>query len=166
MKLPKLFYTPGLISLLGLPLLLLFLFPWPKPQNSLRMFLPSDEKTKDNNPHIRRYTRYNVLEDIKKKKIIQVQVPNLGYDEYEYYIHNEALKFINCEIKRLTFTNDTNSVLKVTMANDTRYGDFVGILNNLLLYKVKHYALVDNSLFIFANEPPEEPELVAPIFEL
>jgi hypothetical protein len=65
---------------------------------------------------------------------------------------------VRSEIERLTLTNDTTSVLKIELGEGIRYKDFIWILNQLLIYGVNRYALVDNSFYVFANLPPSPPQ--------
>ena len=157
MRLPKLFYTPGLISLLALPLLIMYLVTPPeKPQYVIRLFMPTDDKP--NNNEIPRFSKYAVWEAIKHKKIIEVQFYETPLGDLRTFRKNAKLDFVRREIERLTFTHDTNSVLKIELGEGIRYGEFVGILNNLMMYGVKRYAWTDDSFYIFANEPEARVE--------
>ncbi|WP_315823271.1 hypothetical protein [Paraflavitalea speifideaquila] len=156
MKLPKLFYTPGLISLLALPLLIMYLVsPFGEELYAIKMIVPSDEK-----PEVAsfRYTKYGVWDAIKNKKIIQVQFFRAPISRLNEYTRDMKLEFVRQEIERLTFTHDTNSVLKVELGKGITYGEFIRILDQLAVYGVKRYALVDDSLYIFANEPEKRQE--------
>lgn len=153
MKRPKLIYVPGLISLLALPVMLLIIGPEDKkPFSRIRMILSSDEKPGPEGNI--KYTRYTVYEALEKKKITAVEFWYEPWGDRGSYIYNSKLEFIRREIQRMTFTHDTTSVLKVGLGDGIIYGDFVWILNQLIIHEVKRYALVDDDLYIFANEPP------------
>jgi len=152
----KLLYVPGLISLIGLPILLWIMGPQEIIRhNCIKLFLPKDKKPL---PNVLAFSRYTVMTAIKGKKIIPVE---FWYDPMgepiETFNYNNKLNFVLHEIEQITYTHDTTSVLKVCLGDGISYGDFVGILNQLILHRVKRYALVDNELYIF-GEP-----LIAPL---
>lgn len=162
MRLPKLFYTPGLISLLGLPLLILYLMPPPEQQQHvISMFLPTDEKP--NNGTLR-FSKYTVWEAAKGKKITEVQFFYEPFGRPDQFNQAAQLDFVRREIERMTFTHDTNSVLKLELGEGIRYGEFVGILNYLMIYGVKRYAWTGDSFYIFANGPLVRPERLPQIY--
>lgn len=151
----KLLYVPGLISLIGLPVLLWIMGPQEIIRhNCIKLFLPQEEKPL---PNVAAFSRHTVMAAIKGKKIIPVE---FWYDPIgtpiEMFNYNNKLNFVLHEIEQITYTHDTNSVLKICLGDGITYGDFVGILNQLILHRVKRYALLDNELYIF-GEP-----LIAP----
>jgi len=152
----KLWYVPGLISLIGLPILLWIMGPQEIIRhNCIKLFLPQDKKPL---PDVAVFSRYTVMTAIKGKKIIPVEFwyYPMG-DPIETFNYNNKLNFVLHEIEQITYTHDTTSVLKVCLGDGISYGDFIGILNQLILHKVKRYALVDNELYIF-GEPPIAPQ--------
>lgn len=164
MRLPKLFYTPGLISLLALPLLIMYLVtPLEKPQYVIRMYLPSDKKPQKGSLS-QFFSKYVVWEDAKHKKIIEVQFFHEPHGKLDAYTKDAKLDFVRREIERLTFTHDTNSVLKLELGEGINYGELVGIFNYLQIYGVKRYAWTDDSFYIFANEPDRRIEPVPLIY--
>lgn len=154
---------PGFISLLALPLILLIIHPEdPVRHNSIRMFLPTDEKPDGENI---KYSRYGVLEAAAGKRITTIEFwYDPTYVEIDEFSYHAKLDFVRREIERMNFTHDTMSVLKIELGNGISYGDFVRILNCLLVYRVKHYALVDNSLYVFANPMPPNPADFEPLY--
>ncbi len=145
----KLFYVPGLISLLGLPVLLLVMNPEdpPERQNVLRMRLPSDKKPDSG---MITFSRYSVYDAIANKKLIQVSM----YDEDDQNRIAAKLDFARREMERLEFTNDTTTVLKVELGNNNSFGDFVWLQNQALILDIKRYAFTDDAYFFFPNPPP------------
>lgn len=113
--------------------------------------MPSDDKPHNN--EITYFSKYAVWEAAKGKKIIEVQFFREPHGKLDEYTKDAKLDFVRREIERMTFTHDTNSVLKIELGEGINYGEFVGILNNLLIYGVKRYAWTDDSFYIFANEP-------------
>ena len=154
MKGRRIYYVPGLISIIGLPLLLFFY--WPKEAvtpTCLRFFLPTDRK---DNPLMKRFSTEAVYKSIKGKKIITIDMDVVRLCEGDIrtkYVFDQKLNFVSEEIERLEFTNDTSSVLRVQLGPNNTYGDFVWILNKLFLYKVKRYALLGNDFYVFADPP-------------
>jgi hypothetical protein len=74
-------------------------------------------------------------------------------DKRTQYVFSRKRHFVSQEIERLEFTNDISSVLKVQFGANNTYGDYVWVLNQLFLYKVKRYAFVDNDFYVFADPP-------------
>jgi hypothetical protein len=154
MKRRKLFYIPGLISIIGLPILLYFFgsddFVQP---TVLKFSIPSDKK---DTPGLTAFTRSNFYKTIKNKKIISVELydplddPGPNAPDHFY----SKMNFISREIERLQFTHDTSAMLRVEFSDWSTYGQFVDLINKAVIYRIKRYALVDNSFYFFANPPP------------
>jgi hypothetical protein len=154
MKGRRLYYVPGLISIIGLPILLFFY--WPKETAAptvLRIFLPTDRK---DDPAMKRFSTEMVYKSLKGKKITTIDLDVEGFyegDNRTRYVYKQKLHFVSNEIEQLEFTNDTSSILKVQLGPNNTYGDFVWVLNQLFLYKVKRYAFVDNNFYVYADPP-------------
>src|ERR1700722_1597325 len=154
MKRRRLYYVPGLISIIGLPILLFFY--WPKETvipTYLKFYLPTDRK---DDPGLIRFSKGNVYKSLEGKKIttIDIDVEKFNEDDSRtQYLFYQKLHFMSQEIERLEFTNDTSTVLKIQFGTNNTYGDFVWMLNQIVLYKVKRYALVDNNFYVFADPP-------------
>ncbi len=63
------------------------------------------------------------------KKIIEVQFFHEPHGKPDEYTKDAKLDFVRREIERLTFTHDTNSVLKLELGEGINYG-------NLLVYLI------------------------------
>jgi hypothetical protein len=150
MKRKKIYYIPGLISLIGLPILFFF-FPIEDPiqKCAVRFSIPSDAETKDS---VEVFSKYSVKKAIENKKIVTIDMGEYYFDEP--YLTNSKFNFVHNEIERLQFTHDTSTLLKVQLRNNNTYGDFMWLLNQALIYRVKRYALVDNDFYILTNPPP------------
>jgi hypothetical protein len=154
MKRRRLYYVPGLISIIGLPLLLFFY--WPKETVAptvLKIFLPTD---RNEDPGMMRFSKEVVYKSLKGKKITTIDLDVERFyegDNRTQYVFSRKQHFVSQEIERLEFTNDTSSILKVQFGANNTYGDYVWVLNQLFLYKVKRYAFVDNDFYIFADPP-------------
>jgi hypothetical protein len=154
MKRRRIYYVPGLISIIGLPILMLFYRPKETVAPTyLKLFLPTDRK---DDPGMIRFSRGTVYKSLSGKKIITIDLDVETFceeDSRTKYVFYQKLHFVSQEIERLEFTNDTSSVLKIQFGTNNTYGDFVWVLNELFLYKVKRYALVDNDFYVFADPP-------------
>jgi hypothetical protein len=151
----KLYYFPGLISLIGLPIIF-FLYPIEDPKEStvLKLNLPASK-------HIAevRFTEDYVRKDIKKRKIKRILLSNhsASPDKRWNRLEEEAKwDLITTQFKNLSLTGDTSLVLQVEFDEESFYGDWVAVQNLALIYRIKRYAYLDNS-FYFLGNPPEEP---------
>lgn len=153
MKRKKIYYVPGAISLLGLPLLFLLFIPKQEARpRYVKFMLPSDRKS--DSKSIIRYSRDYFYKSIKTKKIIQINL-NKEYLPQEMYLFNAKLNFISREIEKLEFTNDTSAIIKIKLGAANTYGHFLWLLNQASIYRLKRYALVDDCFYLFANPPPD-----------
>ncbi len=116
MKGKKLYYVPGLFSIIGLPILLFLIGPRePDRHTSITMRLPSDDHTAG------KFNRDDLLASIKNKKIetIDLDYPSfVDYDEYYEVVSAHRFRFVTQEIERLAFTHDTSTVLKVDLGEN------------------------------------------------
>jgi hypothetical protein len=162
----KLWYVPGMISIIGLPVILLLLPVEDKHfQTCLRLFVPSDERPVDGNI---KFTKYFVYETIKKKKVERIR---FGSEYYEFPMMNQygdntstvkSVKqdFIRQEMLRMQLLHDTNTVLKIELGEESTYGDFVWIINQAVIFDFKRYAYTDNAVYLFSTPPPKQPEIL------
>jgi hypothetical protein len=158
MRKRKLYYVPGMISLLGLPLLLYFIGPRePVILTAMTIRLPTDDERPDP-PGMIRFSKWRTYQLLKHQKIIAVDL-----DEFSHMqgtpLHNfvfwKKLDFIAGEIARRQFTHDTGSVLKIRLGDNNTYGDFVWVFNQAKVYDVKRFVYVDDAYYLFTNPPPE-----------
>jgi hypothetical protein len=161
MRKRKLYYVPGLISLLGLPVLLYFLGPRePIILTAMRINLPSDDMKPD--PNRIRFSKTNVYHELKHEKIVAVDLDENGYEQgttLHDFVHLKKLDFIAGEIARRQFTHDTGSVLKIQLGDNCTYGDFVWVFNQARVYRVRRFVCIDDAFYLF-TDPPPEPEPV------
>jgi hypothetical protein len=163
MRKGKLYYVPGLISLLGLPILLYFLGPRaPKLLTTMRINLPTED-IKPDPPGLIRFSKWRTYQMLKHQKIVTVDLGENNWSEYPLhnFIHLKKLDFISGEIARRQFTHDTGSVLKIQLGDDCTYGDFAWVLNQAKVYDVKRFVFIDDAYYLFTNPPRERvPDLV------
>ena len=157
MQRKKLFYVPGLISLVGLPILLLLFGPEEEVrQRALRLFMPYDEPKDE---VAAQFSKAAVYESIRGKNIIAIHGEEPRHDELEHFRYNRKMSFIGSELERLQFTHDTNTVLKIEFDEENAYGDFIHVLNLAILYNVRRYVFVDNNFFLFPNAHPTHEKI-------
>lgn len=141
MKRPKLFYVPGMISLLVVPVLFYVYQPVQKKQTILKFVLPNEDNA---------YT--SVKAHLKGKKINKVY-----YDD-DHDLNAQKLEFIGQEALKLKFYYDTMQVIKVRLSDETTYNEFVQLVNVMYKNKQKRYTWLDNDFYILGDRPPE-PEV-------
>lgn len=142
-KRKKIYYVPGLISLLALPFLLFQFNPLPLAQTVLKLNLPNDETNKNENGFI--FSSENVMQTIKQKKKL-----NIDLDE-DHELNKNKLEIIRVDAARLQYYGDTTTIIKVNFSADVSYKEFVFLLNILNKYKIKRYAWVYDSMIIFGG---------------
>ncbi len=167
MRREKLFYIPGLISLLGLPVLMFFFKPTDQhKQVVVKLYLPSDDTS---TPGIG-LSKYYVYSCLHHKKIIHISLIQEESDSLPLPVYRieSRLRVIQTEMERLQFTHDTNSVIQVDFDKNATYGQFVWVLNQANILDYKRYALVGNSFYFFTNpalvEPKQLEDTVIPIY--
>jgi hypothetical protein len=162
MRKRKLYYVPGLISLLGLPVLLYFLGPREPPiLTAVKIYLPNDNLNPDP-PEMIRFSKWYVYQSLKHKKIVTVDLDDDahgGSEELYRFRQLKKLDFISNEVARRQFTHDTTSVFKIQFGEDCNYGNFIWVLNQARLYDVKRFVFIDDAYYLFTNPPPppEQP---------
>jgi hypothetical protein len=154
MKSSRIYYRPGMISLIGLPLLVwMFLLPhhseqswiYPRP---LRLFIPSDGKSTRN---IRIFSTYNFLSDIRGKKVLEINFNETWSPYCDSLSRSEKKDFIVRKVEDLQFLHDTTTVLKVDFGDKNTYGDFIWLLALAHKYMMKHYAFFGDAFYLLGN---------------
>jgi hypothetical protein len=148
-------YVPGLISLIGLPIILILFGPEDKvQQTSLKCIMPSDDLHVSDTS----FTKGNVLKSVRNCKIEEVDLWSNVWDNIQSdmgnYTDDKQHELVISEIERLQFTHDTTTVLKVQLSEGNTYGEFVWLTNLALIYRIKRYAFVDDAFYFLTNEPP------------
>jgi hypothetical protein len=159
-KRPKLFYTPGMISLLVVPVLFYFYQPVIKYKTQIKFILPKDDHR---SPDSFGYTNSMVKAYLKGKKI------NTVYLGYQDILNDKKFEFIAQEALKLKFYHDTTQVIKVHLSEETTYGEFVQLVNIMVRDRLKRYSWMDDDFYIFGEEPPHseeppQPERIKPIY--
>lgn len=155
MKRKRLYYVPGLISIIGLPALLTFYNPDEIVRPcAIKLFLPSEKK---DSAGIVTFNTALVYRTISNKKITAIDLDddrNDGDPEIVNFLLKRMLELTITEMEKLKFTHDTSRVLKIQLGENCTYGDFVWVLDKTVLYRVRRFAFADNAFYIFADPPP------------
>jgi hypothetical protein len=152
-KRKTIFYVPGMISLIGLPLLALCFIPQPPgPFCVIRIYLPFDN-VKPGEELLMQYSKASFYKTLFHKKVVSVDMPVRDSADHDF-IYQTKRRFIVSEIERLIFTGDSTFVLKVSLNDSSTFGDFVWLLDQTLKYKIRRWMFADNSFF-FVNITPE-----------
>lgn len=157
MRRKKLWYVPGLYSLLGLPILLLLFGPEDVQEKvALRIFLADDRPPK--NEQTIRFTEKSVIDYANTKKLTTIELDADYLAASGKYSAISKLDFINREIQRLVYTRDTSVALRINLRGNSTYGEFVWLVNQMIISDIKRYAMAGNSFYIFRNEIFDEAE--------
>ena len=158
----KLYYVPGLVSLIGLPILLWLWGPRdPILRTAATLRLPSDDIKPD--PSRMVFSKWRVYHDLRKKKIVAVDLNeyrDLRDGMLNEFRYQKKMDFISEEIARRQFTHDTSSMLKIELGPYCTYGDFVWALNLAKIYDVKRYVFIDDAIYLFTNPRPEPDKVI------
>jgi hypothetical protein len=147
----KIYYVPGLFSLLGLPLIFFLLHPEdPIQLTVLRLRLPTEMK---DSPGMVRFSRDGINRLLRGKKIISVELDDLPSRSNPESNAYRKSGFVLSEMARLQFTHDTTQLLKVSFGEGSTYGQYVWAVNNASLFDYRHYFYLDNDLYFQANPP-------------
>jgi hypothetical protein len=148
----KLFYVPGLISLVGIFIALPSFHQKNKPtkENCLTLFIPSDGR-KD---HSMEYPFSSCYFErvINKKKKIQF---TLNEDGEENKIKMSLIRY---EALKLKYTEDTSTVILITLSDSISYGELISLYDMCGYDKHTRYASWDNKFVIFGEPPPKKKE--------
>jgi hypothetical protein len=162
MPLRKLRYVPGLVSLIGLPILF-FIYPVEDPpvhQTVLAFRIPAYT----GNPGSVATDKV-MLEWIKRKKLTRIYLLDMQADsEIKSFQQREKFKLINEELRKMAFNGDTSVALQIEFGFDNSYGEWVAIQNLCLTYGILRYQFIGDSYYIAANLPAET--IVPQCFEL
>ena len=154
-KRKRIYYVPGLISLVAFPIIIFYYAHSFKQQVVLKFYLASDN-TDRNNP-VFAFSKWRILGVMKKKKIVPV------YLDGDHKMNFSKLRFIQLEAQRLKFTCDTTQVLRVRLSYETNFEEFVSLLNIMYMNQQKRYCLIDNDFYIFGeNRPVENKKTIEP----
>jgi len=146
----KIFYVPGLISLVCVPVIFIYYSSiWmPKEEFVTTMYLPRDNpkyKTGD----MPDFSGQNLLETIKPYRKTEVFLP-----KKDSKLIPLQLDFIFHEMQRISFTNQSMEVLIVHLNEETTISQFVQLMDMVTMVRLHRYAYWDDAFYFIGNEPP------------
>lgn len=143
---PKLYYVPGIISLLMLfPLFYYTAQPKLHPPTVAKFYLPMDEAT---DSFTWMFSLPYIEELVQSKQQTKFW---LGEEE----AHKKfSLQMIQQEALQLKLTHDTNRVVAAVLLPAATFEDFVSLINICLINENKRYALARDTFYFFADPPP------------
>lgn len=144
----KLYYVPGLISAIFIPFLFFTKLKIPKTFTAANYSVLSERKEKHNS-FMYQMTGEYFMNKIKRKKLIPF------YLDENHELNKIKFKFIQREALRLKYTCDTNNVIAIHFSDSLQYGEFVYLLNMMIVDNHKRYAEWKNIFYIFGEEPPD-----------
>jgi|SRR6185312_5280827 len=156
----RIYYVPGMISLIGLPILIFILLyqghePVQLSPKRFKVFLPSAHPDK---PNIMRFSEQNFLRKIKGKKVLEIDL-NEPSGSNRTFIMDRKRSFICRKLEELQFLHDTTAVLKVDFGRTDTFSDFVWVLLQAKAYQLKIFAYFDNSFYLLGTPPSRQIEL-------
>ena len=154
LKRRKLYYIPGLISLIFLPIIFLKTLHSNKPFPVLNYAVLINVK-ESNMPT---FSGQYFMKQIKRRKLIPF------YLDESHEVNKNKFSFIQREALRLKYTCDTNYVIAVHLSDSLNYGEFVYLLNMMVIGNHKRYAEWKNIFYIFGEEPPDPENEIEPIY--
>jgi hypothetical protein len=147
----KLYYFPGVISLIAFFFLLPFCYKKIAPQkiNLLRLNVPSLNP----NPLLP-YTERGILKYNSKKRKL-----NICLDD-DVKTNSKKLELIRFEAKKLKYTFDTSSIIVIKFSDDMSYGQFIKLVDICKTDSIRRYAPFQNYFIIYGESPPTEPKTI------
>jgi hypothetical protein len=144
----KLYYAPGIISLIGF----IFLLPYaykrivPPKQNYLRINFPKDDPSNSASVFSEQY----ILKFIHRKNKITFTL------DQDKETNAKKLEMIRYEARKLKYTFDSTAVVLVQFTDDVAYGEFIRLLDQCKVDSIRRYALCKNTFVIIGDPVPEK----------
>ncbi len=148
MKREKLHYLPGIISIVGLPVLLFF---W-GPQDPVKYTAITVEM-----PAAPGLSRTGCAADevpeqaLRNKKIISVNLNDLVWNQQSARIFSDKLDLVTQQIQYLQFTGDTSTVLKIGFGMKNDFKSIAWVLNEVTFYHLNKQLLTPDAVYLFPS---------------
>jgi hypothetical protein len=138
----KLIYSPGLITICGLLLLIILGFKkiLSKRESFITYFAPKDTKPHD---WSKIFSKYTIIDDIHRKRKIRFKLND------DKFTNKKKINLIRYEAQKLKFTDDSSAVILITLTNDVTYGEFISLLDICQMDDHKRFAAFDDKFVIF-----------------
>lgn len=169
MRRKKLYYVPGLISLICLPILL-WLFPLEEKVKhvAIQQFLAQPKAPKSSQSQV--FSEDFAKKEMLKKKIKTIYLWNkndcliddTGNENFKEGFDECSLiyfKILEEEIQRMKAFPNPNEALCVEFGNNNTYAEYVWVINLIKFNKWKRWVLIDDNLYILGESKPVKPEV-------
>ena len=147
----KLYYVPGMISLFTLIIFLKWYadkFEY-QTYDSYPFAVPDDRKESRS----RMVSPYQIEKNISKKKQIEIILDENEAD------NRKKFDLIKYETRKLKYTHDTSTVLRISFTEKMNYGEFVRLIRLCSTDGHKRFALLNKSFVIWGEWPATSPAL-------
>src|SRR4030095_5193842 len=146
-KTKKLLYVPGLISLIGIIIALPSFYKKNvvAKEYCLPLFVPSDKHRSNEFEYI--FSKYYLEKVISKKRKIRFM---LDENKEGNYLKMQMIRY---EALKLKYTEDTSTVVLLTLSDSISYGEYVSLLDMCNYDGHKRFASWDNKFVIFGEWP-------------
>jgi len=144
----KLYYAPGIISLVGF----LFLLPYsfkriiPKKETTLKFNVPKKGGDLD------QFAEESISKDISKKKKITFTLNE------NRETNRKKLEVVRYEARKLKYTLDTSPVILINFTTELSYGQFINLIDQCKQDSIRRYSILNNGFVIFGESPPRKVE--------
>jgi hypothetical protein len=147
----RLYYVPGMISLLALVIFL----KWYSNRFEYRTYDSYPFAVPDSREESRSLvvSRYQIEKDISKKKQIQIML-----DENEAE-NSKKFDLIKYEARKLKYTHDTLTVLRISFTEKMNYGQFIQLIRLCNADGHRRFALLNKSFVIWGEWPAKPSRL-------
>lgn len=151
MEKKKLRYLPGIISIVGLPVLLFFWGPRdPVKYTSIPVEMPGK---------LDRTVNSFAAGDIpggagESKKIISIDMNDMIWNEQSAHVFRQKLALVSQQIQYLQFTGDTGTVLKLGLGMKNDYQLLAWVLNEAMLYHLDRQLITADAVYLFPRPVP------------
>jgi hypothetical protein len=145
----RLYYAPGLISLIGLFVVLPYFYRQKATVKLgvLPLVVPMDcHRGRESN----NYSKCLFENELKSKKLVTITINE------NKNLNKQKLDIIRHEALRLKYFENTTTVILITLSDSINYGDFVAIVDMCEYDGHRRYASWDNKFVIFGEWPKTE----------
>ena len=141
----KMYFTPGVISLVALMIFLKWVFDTfdlfePKLSRIYQFNVPRDGKNAAYG-----FSIYQIEQYLRSKKQIEFIL-----DEDEI-TNDKKFEIIKYEARKLKYTHDTSTVLRIRFTDDTNYGEFIRLVGLCYSDGHKKFILLNKSFVILGE---------------
>jgi hypothetical protein len=149
-KTKKIYYIPGLISLIGLPVLCcIYFFQNYKQDRVLTVTFASkyDQKKTEAYPHV--FDTTFLSQPPSRRKYIDITLNGNKFDD------EAKINFFRVRAREIVRNRDTDNGAHLIFGDGSKYGSFVKILNYFRIDSIPNYAPFENHLWVLYTQGSE-----------